>query len=194
MSSEQTSEVYGNGGSDNVSMGDRPAGERVDNREFRRNRHRECYCRGRNKNCPKCQGTGQLLPNWRENLQAARQNRPQTGSEGASVAAPVSRDYRQDDRGYGSGGGGYDRPQRSDRQDRPSGGGGGYGGGNGGGMGGYGDRREGRRDRWQNRRDGGGRGNRNNSLNKGGKVCPMCGEFVPNLRAHVLARHDDPGE
>lgn len=223
--------------SENVSMGDRPAGERIDNREFRRNRHRECYCRGRNKNCPKCQGTGQLLPNWRENLQAARQTRPAsdrpsldratsdrvasdrsasdrsgsdrqssdrsmpTGSSmnsSSAVSSPVpSREYRSDDRGDRSPdrgsdrsndrGGDRDRPDRgqdrgyNDRSDR--------GGGGGGGGGGYG-----RRDRWQSRRDGGGGGGggrKNQSNRVVGKVCPMCGEFVPNLRAHVLARHDD---
>lgn len=73
--------------SDRTSIGDRPQGavgeERQDNRHFRgggRQRHRDCYCRGRNKNCPKCGGTGQLLPNWRENLNNARQNSPRPSS------------------------------------------------------------------------------------------------------------------
>lgn len=210
MSTEQGPEGYDNaGGDDNVSIGDRPTGERigserVDNREFRRSRHRECYCRGRNKNCPKCQGTGQLLPNWRENLQAARQSRPPVSgpagagpSQGAapssvapSAGAPAPRaEYRSDapasrqDSGprQDSGNTGYSTDRDRDR------------GGDRGERGDRYERRGDRRDRWQNRnREGGPRTNRQQGTKNQGKVCPMCGEFVPNLRAHVLARHDDP--
>jgi hypothetical protein len=158
---------------------------REDNRHFRRQRHRDCYCRGRNKNCPKCQGTGQLLPNWRENLHAARTGqRPQPAPTSAyaspapaAAPQPVSRDYAPPQQpAYDR----NDRPERQernyDRNDRP-------------------DRndRNNRRDRWQNR--GGSRNqggfNQNRNQRSTVKMCPMCGEYVPNLRAHVLARHDD---
>lgn len=155
---------------------------REDNRHYRRQRHRDCYCRGRNKACPKCGGTGQLLPNWRENLQAARTGqRPviapaptsayaSTSAEAPASPGPAPAPVREPQQG-----GGYDR--RDDRgydrggQDRGS-----------------------RRDRWQNRgqnrQSSGFQGNRGNQKSTV-KMCPMCGEYVSNLRAHVLARHDD---
>lgn len=182
MSTEQAPEVA----TESVDSSSQSGGDgRVDNREFRRSRHRECYCRGRNKNCPKCQGTGQLLPNWRENLNAARQSsRPASGpvgeapsavGEAPAPAAPREREsYQPRDNG------GYQQRDNGGYSNNDRGGG-----------------RNDRQQRWQDRRNdrsGGrnsnGRNNGGNQQNKG-KVCPMCGEFVPNLRQHVLAKHDD---
>lgn len=201
MQGEHISEVavdqVATGAPAEVSGGESGEVRREDNRHYRRQRHRDCYCRGRNKACPKCGGTGQLLPNWRENLQAARSGqRPVIAPAPTSAYAAPSAEAtaslgpapapvrepqqgggydRRDDRGYDRGGqdrsgydrGGYDRGG----QDRGS-----------------------RRDRWQNRgqnrQSNGVQGNRGNQKSTV-KMCPMCGEYVPNLRAHVLARHDD---
>lgn len=181
-------------GGDAQSQSPQGDGGRVDNREFRRNRYRECYCRGRNKNCPKCQGTGQLLPNWRENLQAARAARgPQGSPSGSPAPAGTSQGYapqaRQDTGGGGGGEVRQDRPERSDRYERNDR--------DRGDRGDRGDRDRDRGDRWRDRRDRGRDRERGGSRKSGSsqsriKECPMCGEIVPNLRAHVLARHDDP--
>lgn len=205
MNSEQSSEVTssdhdtdsGDNRPQDESRGDAPRlpDGREDNRHFRRQRHRDCYCRGRNKNCPKCQGTGQLLPNWRENLHAARTGQrpgpaPASTSAYAAPVAPAAsapapvqsapRDYPQQNTGYSNNyDRGGDRGGDRDRGDRDRGG----------------DRNN-RRDRWQNRSSGTrnqGTYTQNRPSNQRStiKMCPMCGEYVPNLRAHVLARHDD---
>lgn len=240
-------------------------GRPSDNRPYRRQRHRDCYCRGRNKSCPKCGGTGQLLPNWRENLQAVRSGQKPVlpGAEGGGETAggpatgigpapqPMVVGNDRGDRGserngyYDRGGagdraggdrsggeraaperGGYDRQpgertgydrggyerNHADRGPYDRGGydrggservGGERGGGErGGGERGGGDRqavgggqdRPMRQNRWQNRnanRPNAGYGGPRPNQKVVMKMCPMCGEWVPNLRAHVLARHDD---